>query len=126
MKKCDFRPPYSTEVYLLAGTSPLEIQRVEIPASIIVNEYRVSFYRAESGHLEPIQGEGFRDMALDHYFIIGIFIGDKIHAIYDSLERQIFLVSNIKHEFVHTLRIPQSYQHYFVRLRPPSPTRSGI
>ncbi|XP_033226626.1 uncharacterized protein LOC117179086 [Belonocnema kinseyi] len=103
-------------------TSPVEIDRVRMPVSI--DEYGVAFYRNKNGYLKSVQGEGFCDVALDKHFVIGIYIGEKIYAIYDGSRKQIFLAINANDQLVHTRHIPQSYQHYFVRLHSPTDGRS--
>lgn len=88
---------------------------------ISINRYGATYYRSADGRLVRLIGKGFKDVAMDDIFIIGIYIdqSQNIHAIYDFKKRQIFLSLP---DYFHIRRIPQTYQ---ALLHSPSPEHNS-
>ena len=82
-----------------------------------------AFYRDERGYLIPLIGGSFHNLAvINNELIIGIFIDDNnIHPIYNIERQQIVLTVVEEHPILMTEELHQLLDHYYVRLRSPSP-----
>lgn len=104
----------STWVFIPAESSPLRVEKEILPTPPY--HYGAAYYRDEHGFLQRTT-EKQNEVAMNHLFVIGLFIGKNIHAIYDAGEHQIFLK---RPNYDHVTRIPKEYRSSFVRLTPPT------
>ena len=95
---------------------PLEIDRLP----------DVSYFGDETGHLIPLIAGSFHIVGVRDNLLLGIYINDSLHPIYDSTRHQI-LINVANNQIVRmTPQLHLMYAHYFVRPRPNPRQRPGF
>ena len=86
----------------------------------------VSFYGDVYGRLIPLIAGSFHNVAVHDDLVIGIYIGQAIHPIYDHERHQIavFLNGEEEHNVIMTPELHETYDHLFVPIRPLPRARS--
>ena len=75
----------------------------------------VYFYGDGHGRLLPLIAGSFHIVAATDEFIIGIYINENIHPIFDRRQRQIFVNIENEQNIQMTPYLQQLYGHHFVR-----------
>ena len=116
-------------LFLLTELSSSSVHRNE---NMMLSLSEAVFYRDERGYLIPLIAGSFHYTALvNNEFIIGIFIDDDIHPIYNRARQQIVVTNDNPHSIVMTEEMHRHFDSLFVRLRSPSPpqrifSRTGL
>ena len=109
-------------IYFFSELSSSSVHRdLVVPESI----NSISFYEDDYGRLIPHIAGSFHYVAIHDDLVIGIFIGEGIHRIYDD-QRQQILVSLVDDRNIRmTPELHQIYDHYYVPIRRIGRTRSA-
>lgn len=84
-----------------------------------------SYYGDEYGHLIPLIAGSFNNVLVDSLYIVGIYIGEDVHPIYDSNRRQILITLEGNYHVVMNQQLNYHYNHVFVNFRLPTPSSSS-
>lgn len=95
---------------------------IRIPRSVA--HYGVFFYGDGHGGLIPLIDGSFYNAATSRAHVIGIYIDNNIHPIYDSAGVQVFLTLPFHQLIPVTPELHAKYDRLFVGYRPATPPRT--
>lgn len=110
----------STRVFLLTGVDEEQLAIFEGDLECSIKNYGAIWYRAINGNLEKVRSRGFKKVAMNAMFVIGVRLSQNTHQVFDAEKKQIFLgrISHYSPVKV-TAQGHEQYDRYFVSLTTP-------